>query len=235
MEVAAATAGSRHSTSAQSSSLTGGVARKIRHGHAVKATQYAPLALPASGVPMRLSAREVDEDDSDTDDLQSRTRSFHHRSGSGRSSLGSGGGRAQSLYGMTPRYAPGDRSQDSTPPQSSTEPKPPAPVDARARSDTQSTMWSEGAEPTPVPGKHAAAVDYFSSPAPATPGTTTSSSDDQEASFGAVGSLRPSTRKDPEQEKQDLADLRRRGSVDERTTTMSGYGRLFVANPDLSD
>jgi len=29
-------------------------------------------------------------------------------------------------------------------------------------------------------------------------------------------------------------DLRRRGSVDDRTTTMSGV-RLFVANPDLSD
>ena len=30
-------------------------------------------------------------------------------------------------------------------------------------------------------------------------------------------------------------DLRRRGSVDERTSTMSGAVRLFIANPDLSD
>ena len=31
------------------------------------------------------------------------------------------------------------------------------------------------------------------------------------------------------------SDLRRRGSVDERTSTMSGAVRLFIANPDLSD
>ena len=30
-------------------------------------------------------------------------------------------------------------------------------------------------------------------------------------------------------------ELRRRGSVDERTMTMGGKGRLFVANPDLDD
>lgn len=30
-------------------------------------------------------------------------------------------------------------------------------------------------------------------------------------------------------------ELRRRGSVDERSMTMGGKGRLFVANPDLDD
>lgn len=30
-------------------------------------------------------------------------------------------------------------------------------------------------------------------------------------------------------------DLRRRGSVDERTTTMRSTQRLFVANPDIEE
>jgi hypothetical protein len=38
-----------------------------------------------------------------------------------------------------------------------------------------------------------------------------------------------------EEEHKGSDDLRRRGSVDDRTMTMSGAGRLFIANPDLSD
>ena len=59
--------------------------------------------------------------------------------------------------------------------------------------------------------------------------------EDEELNFGGVGNL-PQRRTESEDElakEQDLADLRRRGSVDERTLTMSGYKKLFVANPDI--
>ncbi len=59
--------------------------------------------------------------------------------------------------------------------------------------------------------------------------------EEEERSFGRVGGLpqRVSVRS-PEEERKINDDLKRRGSVDDRTMTMSA-GRLFVANPDLSD
>lgn len=67
-------------------------------------------------------------------------------------------------------------------------------------------------------------------------GSNGSNESERENSFGNIGSL-PQRLKVPDEEakKLDLVDLRRRGSVDERTSTMSGYGRLFVANPDMDD
>jgi len=58
---------------------------------------------------------------------------------------------------------------------------------------------------------------------------------ERENSFGGVGRL-PQRTQDVEETRQNtIDDLRRRGSVDERSMTMSGYGRLFVANPDVDD
>lgn len=47
------------------------------------------------------------------------------------------------------------------------------------------------------------------------------------------GSSQPQSRLQVQGEQE--SDLQRRGSVDERTSTMSGAVRLFIANPDLSD
>ncbi|KAB8360839.1 hypothetical protein FH972_024573 [Carpinus fangiana] len=211
------------------SSLTGGVRSKIRHHGAVKAQQYAPTTHPAHGVPMRLSAREVDESDSEDE----RSQHYHQRSGSGRSSFGSAG-RSQSMYGLQQPTMTSRSSSSNTPPQTDA---PPAPqqqqtTETRNRADTRGSMWSEGAEPTPVPGRLTGA-DYFSQAPSGSTGEQTASSSNserEEASFGGVGQL-PLRQRDPQEQKLDLAELRRRGSVDERSMTMSGP-RLFVANPD---
>lgn len=53
-------------------------------------------------------------------------------------------------------------------------------------------------------------------------------------SFGDLSDLRaPSTIDRLKTQQERLDDLRRRGSVDERTMSMGAPGRLYVANPDL--
>ena len=80
-------------------------------------------------------------------------------------------------------------------------------------------------ERTPVPGHstNAGQSDYFAQTA----------EDEAEERYDAVGQLPPSDTL-PIREFKFEDDLRRRGSVDDRAMTMS-TGRLFVANPDLSD
>lgn len=196
---------------------------KIRHHGAPKAQQYNPKPTAASGVPMRLSAREVDDDESEDDHLAARP--LHHRSGSGRSSVGSNG-RTSSIYG--PGLVTRGSSEGNTPPQ--TRGLTSAGDQSRPRASTQD---SQGAEPTPVPGDFRGS-DYFS-PRAQTKGTTPgSASSEQENEFGKVGML-PHRVRDIREEQDKNEDLSRRGSVDERTTTLRGYGRLFVANPDVDD
>lgn len=218
------------------SSLTGGVRSKIRHHGAPKAQQYAPTANPASGVPMRLSAREIEEDDSE-DDYANRIN--HHRSGSGRSSLGSAG-RVASAYGMHGAgVATGRSSEASTPPPTQTRAYSNAgTAESRLRGDTTASAGSGTEQKTPM-ADHFRSVDYFSKPGAKKEATSANSlgsenSSDRETGFGGVGGL-PKRVKDEIDEQQRMDDLQRRGSVDERTTTMRGYGKLFVANPDLSD
>lgn len=200
---------------------------KIRHHGAPKAQQYNPTPTAASGVPMRLSAREVDDEESEDDHLAAKP--FHHRSSSGRSSVGSAG-RAGSVYGPGQLGALTRGSSGSnTPPQTRGPTTPGETQQQRPRADTQQ---STGAEPTPVPDDFRG-PDYFSPRASAknqTPGSTNS---ERENEFGSVATLPHRVRDVREGETND--DLQRRGSVDERTMTMRGYGRLFVANPDLDD
>lgn len=95
MEVAGGPGHGAASTRAASSGsgVAAGV-RKIRHGGAHKAMVYVSPDtgnLVTQTVPMRLSATEVDEGSSE-DEARTGTMSggYHHRTGSGRSSLGSG-------------------------------------------------------------------------------------------------------------------------------------------------
>jgi hypothetical protein len=183
-----------------SSSVTAGVRSKIRHHGMPKASLYAPVATTGSGVPMRLSASEVDEGESEDGSVRG-AGPYHQRTGSGRSSLGSG--RRMS-------YAPGGRhSSGSTPPNGNTSPE----------------MGDLIEEETPVSAYNAA--DYF----PTKTGLSGGSGSSEERNFGNVGQMPLAL---PKPVKQDKTDLFRRGSVDERTTTMSNT-RLFIANPDLSD
>jgi hypothetical protein len=91
--VAEVAGGNNHAharVSSSSAGMVGGVRSKIRHHGAPKASAYSGANLAgAVGVPMRLSASEVDENDSD-DDQSSTGHRYHSRTGSGRSSLGSG-------------------------------------------------------------------------------------------------------------------------------------------------
>ena len=61
----------------------------------------------------------------------------------------------------------------------------------------------------------------------------------EEDRFGKAGELKPPPQSlavaSAAEQARRAEELRRRGSVDERTMTMGGKGRLFVANPDLDD
>lgn len=185
--------------STSSSGITSGVRSKIRHHGAPKAKDYNSGNLSGAGVPMRLSATEVDEGESDDD------RSYHQRASSSRSSLGSARAYGYSYKGY-----------DASPPNAN------SPVES---------MGDLAEEETPMPEHYAHQNDYFGQSG----GTGGSgSSGETEQSFGKVGGLPQTTRQRSDSEHLSSDELRRRGSVDDRTMTMSGV-RLFVANPDLSD
>lgn len=185
--------------------MVGGVRSKIRHHGAPKASTYHAANLSGAGVPMRLSASEVDEGDSDEEPR------YHQRNGSGRSSLGSGH-RNQSLLASNSRgYMNG-----STPPSGHSPPE---------------GMGDLAEEETPTLNQYGGQSDDYFAQAGGQGGS--GSSGETEARFGGIGGL-PMQRARAESEKKTSEELRRRGSVDDRTMTMSA-GRLFVANPDLSD
>ncbi|KAF1986498.1 hypothetical protein K402DRAFT_412573 [Aulographum hederae CBS 113979] len=191
---------------------SGGLRSKVRHGGAPKATNYAGN-MGGTGVPMRLSANEVDEDTSE--DANGQT-THHQRTGSGRSSLGSG--RRVSSFG----HIQGSRySTSSTPPS--------------GNGSSPSGTMEDLAEETPLASAYAQPSDYFakSGATPTGLSSGSGSSGEREQGFGQLGTMPEHTRR-VEDERKKSEDLIRRGSVDERTMTMSGV-RLFVANPDLSD
>lgn len=197
-----------------SGGIAGGVRSRIRHHGALKASTYAPANHPGGGVPMRLSANEVDDVDSDDGDAQSAGGMYHQQSGSGRSSLASERRVASSTSTHGGRFSAG-----STPPI------------AQGSSTTESMADLE--DETPVPGHYR--DDYFARPTRTGLSGGSGSSGERENSFGNLGQIPLRQKRDEEERKMTAEDLIRRGSVDERTMTMSGGVRLFVANPDLSD
>lgn len=206
--------GTRVSTSSQG--IAGGVRSKIRHHGAPKASTYNAVGLSGAGVPMRLSASEVDEEDSDEDIAGQYAARFHQRNGSGRSSLGSGN-RASSHQGQQK----GGYSNGSTPP-------------SGQNHSPGGSMGDLLEEETPVPNQYGqVSTDYFAQPGGQGGSGDSGSSGEREASFGNVGGL-PQSRGTVQHDRKTSDELRRRGSVDDRTMTMSA-GRLFVANPDNDD
>ena len=199
----------RTSTSGSIGTGSLGVRSKIRHHGIPKASSYSYANMVGGGVPMRLSANEVENDGLGRDD--DSLRANHQRRGSGRSSMGSNQLLSVNNRQST-RYSEGSTPTDSSP-----------------------NAYIPEAEETPVPGGHhnSSKGDYFAQ----TSGNGGSgSSSEMESSFGNVGQLKApsSVRRD---EGKSAEELRRRGSVDERANTMGSLGgvRLFVANPDLSD
>ena len=179
---------------------------KIRHGGVPKAPGYVPANLTGASVPMRLSANEALGDEEEED---TRSNSMiHGRSGSGKSSTNSA--KYRSGY---PRPEAGRFSSTSTPPSES----------------SPGQGIPEAGETPEDPQKH----DYFEDKSSlGAPG-----GDESEDSFGEFKDLSgPSAVQRALEQAKKAEDLRRRGSVDERTMSMGQSGvRLFVANPDLDD
>ncbi|KAK5011302.1 hypothetical protein LTR28_004070 [Elasticomyces elasticus] len=212
-------------TSTSGHGVVGGVRSKIRYHGAVKASAFNSANMSGAGVPMRLSATEVDEGDSDEGDFNGAR--YHQRNGSGRSSLGSG--RRVTAHSHSQQ----GYSASSTPPS------------AQSRSPVEGSqphpMHDLAEEETLVPNHYLESESYFARPtATGLSGGSGSSggSIQAERGFGDVGSLpqRHARKEEPEDRGgkalgTSADDLRRRGSVDDRTLTMSGV-RLFVANPD---
>ena len=210
-----------------SGGVVGGVRSKIRHHGAPKASAYSATHLIGVGVPMRLSASEVDEDDSDEEHQPHRYYQTRTTNRSSRSSLGSDGRQqhlvpgnnssAQNL-GLTNIYVNGSTPQSSQ----------------SLEEEDDDEDFPEDA--TPGPNDYRSRDDgYFFKPSGS--GGSSNSAERGEESFGNISGL-PHTRGKPTPQEQiegpSADELRRRGSVDDRTMTMSGV-RLFVANPDLSD
>jgi hypothetical protein len=127
------------------------------------------------------------------------------------------------------------------------------------RPGTESGRWSGGATPPghgTGPGSDVAELDevpvsedhnayqqrkeYFAAVGKTSTGFSAgsgSSGEGRENSFGEVGNMMKLKREKNlvarEKSVKNPEELRRRGSVDERAMTITG--RLFVANPDLSD
>ena len=204
-------------------STSTGMRQKIRHHGVPKASIYQPGNLSGSAVPMRLSASEVDEGDSEDAETGSQNaggngKSTHHqRTGSGRSSVGSG---RRVMYN-----APGQGRLSNSG----------TPTSAHANSPSTESARSETIGGSPVSIDNAGRSNDYAS---ASKGTGLSSgsmsSGEREHNFGGLGQI-PQTRFSLDEDSTKGTDeLRRRGSVDDRTMTMSGV-RLYVANPDLSD
>ncbi|KAM0723868.1 hypothetical protein Q7P37_000858 [Cladosporium fusiforme] len=189
-------------TSTSSSGIAGGMRSKIRHHGAVKASAYNSTAHSGAGVPMRLSATEVEEGDSD-EEIR-----YHQRTGSGRSSLGSG----QRVQSGIHR----GHSGNSTP-------------SARSPMETKDDSHNQQ---TPTPNLYGGQADDYFRQAGGQGGS--GSSGEGESQFGTASGLPVQQRPRAASVKKTSEELRRRGSVDDRAMTMN-TGRLFVANPDLSD
>jgi hypothetical protein len=158
------------------------------------------------GVPMRLSATEVEGED-DEDDNTNVHHGYHHRSGSGRSSVGSSrlghtNSRQSGASSTVGKWSSGNTPPDSLHDLAET----PGPA------DNQDGTRSAGS------GSSAERADQV--------GDLTT----DDAARLASNSLLQST-VTREKSLRNPEDLRRRGSVDERTMTMSA-GRLYIANPD---
>lgn len=196
-------------------SSAGKVAAKIRHHGKQGVVGYAPETnyVGVGGVPMRLSATEVEGEDSDEEDVTMQ-RLHHRRTGSsGRSSTASGRRgityRTSGSLGHSAgkKWSPGD-----TPERAGSLAEDKAEYEVGDEQEfvgrAQSTKSGSSAE-------KADGVPELTSPTAAKLASN---------SLLNAALTREKSVKNPE-------DLRRRGSVDERTMTLTA-GRLYIANPD---
>ena len=177
-----------------------------KHKHGGKTTDFSPSTLVGASVPVRLSANEVGDDAEQ--DTHSDSGLLHRRTGSGRSSLGSSH-RFPSGY-QRPSTGSNNTNNANTP-------------DERADLPGVSEHPPAAEQPQPQEEvKHDAA-------------SINSRGSEPEEYFGTVSDMAaPSAVLSAAERAKRAEELKRRGGVDDRTTSMSGV-RLFVANPDDSD
>jgi len=207
------------------------VTAKIRHHGKAGLVGYSPGDLVVGGVggvPMRLSATEVEGEDSDDDADSGMGPRYHQRSGSGRSSVGSGRSGRRGLTYRQSGASSGKWSSGNTPP---------------SERERQNSVggYTDPTE-TPVPGPHQRQKEYFNGDGhgDGTRSIGSGSSGERADSVPDLGSadaarlasnslLKSTVTR--EKSVRNPEELRRRGSVDERTMTLSA-GRLYIANPD---
>lgn len=207
--VGGSTPGTYRSAGISGSGGKGGVASKIRNHGKASLVGFNPgdLVGGVGGVPLRLSATEVEGEDSD-DDVTPVNRGYHHRSGSGRSSIASSRRGPSYSRQSGASSTVGKWSSGNTPPDSLHD-------------------LAENPTPADIPGDGTRSAGSGSSAERADQVGDLTSND---AARLASNSLLQSTIT-REKSVRNPEELRRRGSVDERTMTMSA-GRLYIANPD---
>lgn len=216
----AASTGPRTSTGLSSS--TGKVVGKIRHHGKPAVVGYSPDSnyVGVGGVPLRLSATEVEGEDSDDDDMASQ-RLHHRRTGSsGRSSTA--GSIGQGRRGLNYRASTSSGLQMT------------------GGGSQNSRRWTgSGGENTPERrgslAEGSAASEKRTSDAASGSSSLGERADEVPDLSGAAARLASNSLMNAtltrEKSVKNPEELRRRGSVDERTMTLTS-GRLFIANPD---
>lgn len=209
--------GGRTSTGFSSNKVTA----KIKHHGRTAVVDYSPENnyVGVGGVPLRLSATEVDGG-GDSDEEDAATQRMHHRrtGSSGRSSTNSGrrGLGYRTSGGLVPtgstgsnhkRYSPGD-----TPERTGSL--------VQDQIDTRTSSMQD---------------DAASGRAPTTGSGSSAERRDDVPDLAAAQRQAPNSAAHAtvsrEKSVKSADELRRRGSVDERTMTLTA-GRLYIANPD---
>ncbi|KAF3479484.1 uncharacterized protein GIQ15_06460 [Arthroderma uncinatum] len=204
-------------SSTRSSTLISG--GKIRHSGTGRSISYNTSTMVGAGVPLRLSANEVGGADDEFDDRIDTAggQPIHRRTGSGRSSTASNRVSAAYQRAQQTRLS-SSSSANNTPPNADIPDiieTPAAPLENIKDEDFLKTPNRSGVN--------------------ASDQRPTTSHSEEEDEFGKITEMAAPTGMSTAMQKRKISDdLKRRGSVDERTSSMTGV-RLFVANPDLSD
>ncbi|OAL71407.1 hypothetical protein A7D00_4308 [Trichophyton violaceum] len=205
------------SSSTRSSTLISG--GKIRHSGNGRSISYNTSTMVGAGVPLRLSANEVGGADDELDDRIDASQLIHRRTGSSRSSTASNRiSAAHQRAGQTRLSS--SSSANNTPPNAD------IPDIVETPAATLENIKDEDFLKKPNRSSANTASDQQR------PATSHSEEEDE---FGKITEMAAPTGMSTAMQKRKISDdLKRRGSVDERTSSMTGV-RLFVANPDLSD
>ncbi|EFX00306.1 hypothetical protein CMQ_7308 [Grosmannia clavigera kw1407] len=208
---------------------TGGkVAAKIRHHGKASALGFGADSnyVGIAGVPLRLSAAEVEGEDSEDEDIPA-ARGHHRRTGSsGRSSTASGR--------RVPPFRTSAGALNPSVSNAQNAPRRWSPGDTPERAGS---LIDDGIGGGAMGGLDGQGVrdDAASGKARSTASGSSAERADNVPDLSSVGRMPPNSTSHAaltrEKSVRNPDDLRRRGSVDERTMTLS-TGRLFIANPD---